>query len=889
MLEALGRALEGALGAEMLVFAADILDEQQQDPGIHDALLVRALQLDPDSYLAVDRTLRASWARGDWLVLADALGLAAQMVDADEARATICAQRAEVIGHRLGRLEESRALYIEAAERSPTLAAGALAAVEDVELRLANPIGHDAVWPEVAAHRVGFDPMVAAGLPLEPPTTPSFDSVRSRLAAGFDRKVFADGLIEGVDNGWVDIARVVLPGWTSEARRAEIESLISEANHDGELDRSARLQAAAFAEEPGSAHYFEAALWAFGVERWPHARVEVLLRRRRVVRSVLERRATLEALGALAAAMGHGMAAAEAYLELLRISPAQDGSALMATIDQLSRSTEVRRLWARALAAASARPGLVSAERRGVLWELARVLDEELEDPAGATALRAELTVTGGSVDRSASDVLSSSQDLPVVPTGSDTPSAAAIRAACQSGDVPAAVRMLKRAQLSPATTYALWREIAELAEVLGQDELARLAYGRAEQRAPLPSERHRAQAGRARVAQRLGAKREAAEALSNVASARRVAEAQLAARDLVSARTTFSRALDQDPSDVQAAGQLVRLHAEDGNRRTVDHLADLMAAQPMNDDRRAVWLTELATALGRLGDADAARRDFVRAMRLDVANVDAATGLVSLGSRFDQPEWVDEGLSSLRARWAARGEWMRAFVASALLVARGRDVAPDRLTYESLRCHLAVQPQAALPKQWVGLWLGLVGDGPRSHVSSRPERDEGPRSKGPSPVVRSWTPDQSLGEIVSTIQALFRAPEPQWGEDDGPGVRIAPGPVVVVGRGVPRWRRRWRFEVGRALAALVEPRLGAGLASTDGPATIEQQVVDRAGLIAVVDPAIALSAVGAHSPRGHKLVPFAISDALVTIWRGVGLGLDSSVGRPWPHRPTML
>ena len=889
-LESTGRAVGGALGAELLVYAADLLRATDRDAAMGDALLVRALQMDPGCRLAVDRTLRSASARGDWLVLADALAVAADLVEPPHAQAVLIAQRAEVVGYWLGRLEEARQLYIDAAERSPQIAAASLAAADDIEARQDGRTSHESPWLNVAPREPAFDPLLSAGMPTVRGPDPALDRDRGRLADGFDPAIFSLALIRALDRGIVDAARRLLPGLSAESRLAELEQLIHSADATRDAERSLRLRAAAFAESPTTSEYYEAARKLFAadpsmerrIERRMEARIDVLLRRRRVVMAPVELQDLLVELAELAGAAGRPTAAAEAYLELLRLPQVQDWAEILASVDQLSRTAENRQVWSRALAAASSRPGLDASARRQLLGELARVLEEELDDAPAATAVRAELALSAPA---------SSTRDGPTVrspaPRNYESVGPAAIRRASQRGDLPTAVRMLKQADLPASVTYALWQEVAELAEVLGQDELARLAYINAAERATSPSDREVARAGRARVAERTGAKREAAQALLGVASARITARAQLAARDVIAARAAFGRALDQDPTDVEAAAQLARLHAEDGNRRTVDQLADAMASHPMSDDRRSVWLSELALALHRLGDYVGARRDFVRAMRLDVANVDAAAGLVSLGVDAFEGAWIDDGLASLRARWAARGDWMRAFVVAAVLVGRKRAREADRLTYESLRSRFCVQPLAALPQNWVGRWLGLVTDATEPDL---PPIATG--AGGRSTIARPWRLESGLGDVVSTVQALFRAPEPRWYEDDGPGIRMGEAgeaPVLVVGRGVPRWRRRWRFEVGRALAALVEPRLARGLLPTDGRPTIEQQVVDRAGLVASGDPAVALSAIGADDPRGVRLIPFAVSDLAVEMWRSVGMGIGDLGTSPWPHRPTMM
>ena len=861
-LEAIGRALGGTLGAEMLVYAADLLLETDREPALADALLTRALKSDPSCRIALDRTLRAAAARGDWLVLSEALATAVDLVASSEAQATLMAQRAEVLGRRLGRFEESQALYVEAARRSPSLAAAALAASEDVELRQAGRMAHEAPWPEVVWSQPAFDPLIAAGMPVPGGPDPALDRFRAQLAEKYDGAILRAAVADGIERGNLDVVRRVLPGMSAEGRMAALERLIVQAEGRGDEDEAARLRTAAFAEAPTSDAYYEAARALFMKGPFVEARFDVLLRRRRVVNSPAEMESLLSELAELAADAGIPAAAAEAHLEVLRMPHVQDWADVLSAVDRLSVDAQDRRIWSRALAAAAARPRLDPAAHRQLLSELARVLEDELHELGSATAVRAEIAVSSPPTAPRPSPVTRP----PPPPIDPEDVDALTVRQAWQRGDLPTAVRLLENAALSPSVTCTLWQRIAETAEVLGQDELARLAFVTAGVHATVPKERTAAQAGRARVAARMGAKREAAVALAGVADAAKAARAHLAARDVGAARAAFGRALDQDPADVEAAAQLVRMHAEDGNRRTVEQLADTMAGHPMSDDRRAVWLTELALAWHRLGDVAGAHRDLIKAMRLDVANTSAAEGLVVLAADVRESAWMDDALSSLRARWAAQGEWLRAFLAAAVLVGRGRASAADTLTYERLRIRFSHQPQSALPPGWLGRWLGLV---PALNASSST------RTGGGEP----WQLQPGLSDVVGTVQALFRAPEPHWFEDDGAGIRMGAGPVLIVGRKVPRWRRRWRFEVGRALAALVEPRLAPGLERTDGAPTMEQLVVDRAGLVAVGDPAIALAALGSHEPRGWRLVPFAVSEALVSMWKSVGMGIPGEGG----------
>ncbi|MEM7675626.1 MAG: hypothetical protein AAF449_06445, partial [Myxococcota bacterium] len=676
--EAIGRAVGGPVGAELLVYAADALTSKEGEDGqdTADALIDAALALDAGSRLAIDRTLRSAWHRQQWPRLATSLAKAEAIVPA-EARGPLLAQRAEILGDRLGRVQEAVELYREAATASKALMGIALAAADELLLRHKNaPDWRDSTftWPSVVPGRPAFDPFMVAGL-VDEPESFAIAEFRTRLADGFDREAFASALDVGIEQGVLHVARWVAPGMSSVRRLAEIDMMIAAADSADDTAAARRLRAASFAERPMSAVCFEAARQTFQPDD-PSVHLRLIALRWRATDEVADRSALLKLMIPLAQSAQMFEVAAEAHLALLAVGDGEVAARLTA-LKALQEQVEAPLLMARGLCAASVRQDIGASTRRSLWAELARML-EALDDVPGATSLRAELAVLSAS--KSLSDYAPSQDDRQDETEMSDARLSTAqavtafdVRSTIHTGELEAAAGQLKAGRWPPSVAHALWKELAELAESLGDHRLAAKAYAVAHDCAASSPAQHAARRGQARVAAKLGAHREAAAALAGVSSGRVAGRAYLAARDLVSAREAFGRALDQDLFDVEAAAELARLHAEDGNRSTIERLADAMNSQPLADDRRAVWLDAHGRALHRLGEYTAARQHFVKAMRLDVANIDAASGLVALGVDVHEPEWVDEGLVGLRARSAAQGDWSRGFVAAAGLGGRGR------------------------------------------------------------------------------------------------------------------------------------------------------------------------------------------------------------------------
>ncbi|MEL7371953.1 MAG: hypothetical protein AAFN74_23715, partial [Myxococcota bacterium] len=408
--ESIGRAVGGSIGAEFLVYAADNLaPANEEDVGdveaIDDAvdeLIDAALQLDPGSRLAIDRALRTAWRRQKWSRLATALSLAEAVVPS-ASRGQLLAQRAEVLGDRLGRVEEAAALYRRAATLSAQLAGTALAAADDLVCRQGENNDQEGApdrsdwrdstftWPSVVPGRPVYDPFMAAGLVDEPADDGELDEFRSRLANGFDSQIFAAAIDVGVSLGAVDVARWVLPGMSSARRLAEIDVMIAAADAASDHQTAQRLRAVSFAERPTSPIFFDAAQQAYS-EDAPTVHLQLLTRRWRVTEDIAGRNALLVQMIPLAERAQQFEVAAEAHLALLAADEG-DVAAHLTELKDLQSQIEDPKLLARGLCAASVRSDMEPSIRRSLWGELARMLDERLADASGATSLRAELAV----------------------------------------------------------------------------------------------------------------------------------------------------------------------------------------------------------------------------------------------------------------------------------------------------------------------------------------------------------------------------------------------------------------------------------------------------------------------------------------------------------------
>jgi hypothetical protein len=239
---------------------------------------------------------------------------------------------------------------------------------------------------------------------------------------------------------------------------------------------------------------------------------------------------------------------------------------------------------------------------------------------------------------------------------------------------------------------------------------------------------------------------------------------------------------------------------------------------------------------------------------------------------------WIDRALAEIRIRALGWGERSRAFVAAGLLVARGAASDEDRMTYEGLRVDLSTAPRATLPAGWADRWLVHV-DASAAEVTFDEKR------------ARSVDLEPGLLDALEAGEGVFGVSDVRvvglFGEGPPAAVWDEPARVGFAHHELMRWMpKTFRFEVGRVLAALTEPRLRSGL--VDAQLTAEGTVVllDRAGLVVAQDPVPVLEAVGAKTPRGRALTAFAVSDELCGLWARIGLGVvppHATVAKPQP------
>lgn len=435
-------------------------------------------------------------------------------------------------------------------------------------------------------------------------------------------------------------------------------------------------------------------------------------------------------------------------------------------------------------------------------------------------------------------------------------------------------------AALSPCrgeAAAALWMEVGEAASGLGLGVQARLAFARAAEADP--GHAQVALQSLARVAAGEGAHREYAKALVSAGrvsglptepedraeALAAVGFAQLRARRIEEARTWLADAVRADPRRWDARTALVRMCAEDGDTLGVDRW---VSGAPEPPAAAGGWWMARGDAARLAGDAEQAERFYRAAAEADALACEPAEALVRLGmdgirsgtGDLARAEGrVDQGLEGLMRRALAARHADRGFVAAACLVGRGAAGPEVRRAYLAWRGALRARPRGAPGPRWVRTWLGTAG-----HPVEAPEL--GAALAAPHP------------EVLADLGLLFgvRAPEfvraPCWWAGDG---------RVGVPEGAAPSPRGARFWLARAYAALVEPSLAEGLDDAAEPPSAATRILDRAGLVAVGDPAVALAEVGAMGTRGRDLVTFALSRPFLELRAALGLAVEAPLPKP--------
>lgn len=446
------------------------------------------------------------------------------------------------------------------------------------------------------------------------------------------------------------------------------------------------------------------------------------------------------------------------------------------------------------------------------------------------------------------------------------------VRHALRAGDVDGALACLRQAPAEDSG--AVWLHVGRWAAALGVSRQARDCFARSAELDPALGSR--ALKEMARLAHAEGAHREEARALAAAwqaesqvgvpASVRgqRLAEigfAYLRARGLLDARGWLEQAVQAAPERWDARSALVRLAGEDEDRAALERW---VASAPEVPPHASGWWTARGEAARACRDPEAAARHFEAALEADPEVLDAAEHLVRLGVELGQETWIDLGLAALRQRCLLQGALDRAFVAAALEVGRGSASLEARRTYRSFRVALSPRLRAG-NDAWVRAFLGATTLLPTS--AARP-------SIPPAPLV-PWASGHA-----AALEALARAFGLSHVELRGSQAWcVVPGsaPQIGVPADAPRGLRRARFWYGRALAALCVPGMEAQLRTEpeDERPSAAHRFLDRAGLVAALDPAVGLAEVGPHSPRGRALTGFAASADFMELWRVLGLGLQ--------------
>ena len=411
-----------------------------------------------------------------------------------------------------------------------------------------------------------------------------------------------------------------------------------------------------------------------------------------------------------------------------------------------------------------------------------------------------------------------------------------------------------------------LWLETGDWARFVGALGEARVCYTRAAEQDPATASL--ALRALAEVAAEEGAPQKMARALAAAweiearavtepaARARAMAEigfAHLRARQLDEARRWLEQAVTAFAGRGDARTALVRLAGEDRDARALERW--VASAPPELSDAPAWWQAR-AEAWEACGQPEAAAERYERTLRLDPEAWEAAEGLARLGLAEAHEPWRRAGLDELTRRAAASSQPLVAFLASAVQTA----YAPEAVAashYRPARVRLGAPRTRAADAGWVAAWLGCP---PGAEAAVAPE-----------PSDASSETDEGMQALLTEVAALFGLTPPilHFGE----AWAAEPGRLIVPRADWPSTARARRFWLGRGCLAILDA--GARPALTD-EARMPDQVrrLDRAGLLAAVDPAVALAEIGPTTVRGRALARFALSSEYRTPLIRLGVAL---------------
>ena len=229
---------------------------------------------------------------------------------------------------------------------------------------------------------------------------------------------------------------------------------------------------------------------------------------------------------------------------------------------------------------------------------------------------------------------------------------------------------------------------------------------------------------------------------------------------------------------------------------------------------------------------------------------------------------------------WAAfkmEGRRYRAFVAAALRVGHGDAEPADELCYRGLRPESLARPLPAAARADPSRWLAEtpvlpdeIGPAQRSDTpapSGAPVELDGAMKAAVDEACRAF----GLPRLAVRRLDTGAAGPAAWG---GPPPEVGLPPSMLDAVSPPQLT----FFLGRAAAAVCDPRLEAALNVSCDPSQPDAShwadhfaaLLDRGGLVACRDPAVALPLVGAGARR-RALIAFALSDAFLGIWDAGG------------------
>ncbi len=456
------------------------------------------------------------------------------------------------------------------------------------------------------------------------------------------------------------------------------------------------------------------------------------------------------------------------------------------------------------------------------------------------------------------------------------------LRKRIQAGDKDAALDLLdlERGHI-PGNAYARILALGgELLLRVGSTAESLESFSRARACAPEGRVAQDALLGLAGAYERLGHKKDAADALVLLGA---TGDGDLAARIGVlyaesgaaeEARAWLGTAMGLEPS-TRLGEHLLTLCLDAGDVEGALRLKEQLSGEAGPEtEERALFGVRVQMAVGRHEDA---KCDAESWLGRRTPSVRFARQCFELGRAMADRKLMVHSAKALCHAALCSGQRNESFLSSGLLHAWSEADSDEELEYTSTRVSLRLRPRLPLPSSWLLEQFQKMRYG--HAVSSQRKPPTMKRTPKQSPLL-----SEVFESALEAAELLFDLPNIQVAFDESPEWTLAFGdkPMIVAPK-TAQHLTPWilRFCVGRAAALLKERSLASrvqGRAFVTVPSSGGRAyMLDAAGLVLAQDLASVLAYVGLRGPRALSLASFALSNALPRLWRTTGLGIPQT------------